>query len=385
MSYKNKYLKYPMHKFSDDKYYQKYLKYPMHKFSDDKYYQKYLKYKQKYLELKQGGGNTFITLNYYNLYESKNKEYYQNIFSIFKNKILDKDYNICSSKITEYYRNKSLYNLKDANISDRENKTINYHLLLKKISNDEEEPIVDLLGFIIVDLIGTENNEYYIDLICSKRGYGSLLLQYCINHAKKLYKEYITLDSINDNDTFNFYKRMGFHLDLPTYKINIITNGKSKEKIQFENKKYKECIELIKPYYDEINNMKLANDTFPTNYQIKIETLEENIDLNKLENKNRINIETMKKEVGVLGEKIQNKRDDIEANYSEKELKQFGLEKLNSIKAKYPVMSLIPMIRHIDNIPLNISYPDEQVKNNIRFEGLSDSELLSESIKISSK
>jgi hypothetical protein len=51
-AYKQKYLKYPMHKFSYDKYYQKYLKYPMHKFSDDKYYQKYLKYKQKYINLK---------------------------------------------------------------------------------------------------------------------------------------------------------------------------------------------------------------------------------------------------------------------------------------------------------------------------------------------
>jgi hypothetical protein len=351
------------------------------------YYQKYLKYKQKYLDLKNGGGNnTFVTLNYHNLYESKNKEYYQNIFSIFKNKILDKDYNICSSKISEYYRNKSLYNLKDVLISKKENKTINYHLLLKKSSVDIEDVNIDLLAFAIVDLVGSEQDEYYIDLICSKRGYGSIIMQYCINQAKKLYKEYITLDSINDNDTFEFYKRMGFHLDLPTYfiKINIKQNEQVKDDIRLNNKKYKECIEIIKPYLLEINNLKYAKDVFPINYEIRIQTKEEEINIDKLIKTNEINVELKKQAAKDLKFELEIKETDNEANYTDEELKRFAVEGLDRIKAKYPVMSLIPMIKHIDNIPLNISYPEQKEITLIRFEGLSESELLDESIKIKS-
>jgi hypothetical protein len=351
------------------------------------YYQKYLKYKQKYLDLKNGGGNnTFVTLNYHNLYESKNKEYYQNIFSIFKNKILDKDYNICSSKISYYYRNKSLYNLKDVLISKKENKTINYHLLLKKSSVDIEDVNIDLLAFAIVDLVGSETDEYYIDLICSKRGYGSIMMQYCINQAKKLYKEYITLDSINDNDTFEFYKRMGFHLDLPSYSINvnIKQNEKVKENIQLDNKKYKECIEIIKPYLLEINNMKYSKDIFPINYQIDIKTNEQNINLEQLEKTNEINRELKKQAAKDLRFELEIKETDNEANYTNKELKQFEIEGIDRIKAKYPTMPLIPMIRHIDNISLNISYPEQKQITPIRFEGLSESDLLDESIKIKS-
>lgn len=351
----------------------------------DNFKNKYHKYKQKYLDLKYGGANnTLITLNYHNLYESKNKQYYQDIFSIFKNKILDKEYNICSSKISEYYRNKSLYNLKDSLITQKENKTINYHILLKRNNDDPESFSIDLLAFAIVDLVGSEPDEYYIDLICSRKGFGSIMLQYCITQAKKLYKEYITLDSINDNDTFEFYKRMGFHLDLPSYAINIKTklNEQIKENIQEDNKKYKECIEMIKPYLLEINNMKLSKDIFPTNYEIQIKIFEKNINLERLEKTNELNKELKKKAVKDLRLELEIKETDIEANYSDEKLKQFAIEGIDRIKSKYPIMSLIPMIRHIDNIPLNISYPDEKHVTSIRFEGLSDSELLTESEKI---
>jgi endogenous inhibitor of DNA gyrase (YacG/DUF329 family) len=99
------------------------------------------------------------------------------------------------------------------------------------------------LGFSIV----FDKNDYLeIDIICTEKGMGALLLSHIKNIAKKKGKKYLKLSSVKNKDTFNFYIRNGFFIDTKIYSftpndpstnknfIDIIHNNKDNKKVYMD-------------------------------------------------------------------------------------------------------------------------------------------------------
>jgi hypothetical protein len=260
------------------------------------YQQKYLKYKKKYLDLKIGGGISIIQLDYSKLSNLPN------IMDLY-NKITDfitmKDDNICKNKIgfgfinklfpkeitEKYYRkekldnliyhimfgNKKIAKLMDQFILDSFESMIKNKNTIDPLANDiYTNKLNDLLQDeteILAFIVTTDNVEtldLHIQLICAKPGFGAPILEYLTNYAKSIDKEYISLDSITDKDTYNFYRKNGFYIDNNQYSANIkiyCNDNTIAHEIDLENKSYSDIMDIIKDSNKKKIEVEIKEDT----------------------------------------------------------------------------------------------------------------------------
>lgn len=253
---------------------------------------------------------------------------------------------------------------------------------------------LDIHSFAVINC-SSPHDEIHIEYICApKRGAGGILLYHIHNIGSDRGKKYISLNSIIDKATFDFYINNGFYINRPIYNYNQFLFVDFKEVLKVSEGDQAPIIECI--LNNDFNDLtegryvdlsKLATALSAIYLNISTIGSAENIDANDSEQLNSIINNIYAIDINNTNSLLEN-MSFIYTSYRilRTMMQKYGLQPrgglptwANDLKSRYNFneLTLIPMIKSINLWP-GIVYHNGKLltKSKSRYYGKSDADLL---------
>jgi endogenous inhibitor of DNA gyrase (YacG/DUF329 family) len=155
-------------------------------------------------------------------------------------------------------------------------------------------------GFLGFSIVFERPSHIYIDVICTKKGVGAILLNHIKNIAIKKGKKFLELTSTSNEETFNFYIKNGFFINTRVY---------AREQDYYKNPDYYKYLRDFALYIIADYEKPLYMDLI-TNY-------------NDMRYNNENGLEVIRSKIIALN-KVANMKFELKNNYTDKEKEEIN-------------------------------------------------------------